>query len=738
MKKVILSIKGMSCSACSSSLEKYLNKQKGIIDATVNLVLAQASITYEDNLDIKDLNRFVASAGFESLGVYNPQKDKVDTSQDLIKIILFALLLIILLYISMSHMLHLPALPLLDIHTQPINYGFTLLILTIPFLIYGFDFFKNGIKNLYHRSPNMDTLVSLGVTASFLYSLYNLIMLLNGHDDLVMHLYFESCATIIFFLKLGRYIDRHSKEKTKEALKELVQITPSKALLKSSEGAKEVTIDEVKKGDILICKPGMKVAVDGTITDGQAHFDEAFITGEALPTKKKIKDKVVAGSMNLDGYIEYKAEKIGKDSTISEIVHLVIEATNTKSSVQKLADKVSLVFVPSIIIIAILTLIGYLILGHSFNEALTSFVTVLVVACPCALGLATPLAIVVSVGLCAKNGILVKTSDILQQAHKVDTIVFDKTGTLTYGNLKISTIYNYSDYQDRELMSIIASLEAKVNHPIALAFTNYAKENNITINEVSSFKNLPGLGLTGKLNDKEIFIGNNKLFSQLKIKNLHSEDELNLTKTGNSIVYCFVDNKVIGLIGVNDIIRENAKYTITKLKKLNKEIIMLTGDNENTANIIAEDLGIKKVIANVLPAEKVKIIKQLLRNEKKVMMVGDGINDAPSLATADIGVSVNSGTDIAADSSDVILMNDNLEKIPDLLSISQKTLHIIKQNLFWAFFYNILMIPLAIGLFKPLHLSMNPMFASLAMTISSLTVVFNSLRLKKWPRNQNK
>lgn len=732
MKKVILSIKGMSCSACSSGLEKYLNKQEGVKEASVNLVLAQANITYDETLTLKDLNRFVKEAGFESLGIYDPKKEENKDSRNLIFLIIFGILTIITMYISMSHMLHLPSIPFLDINKKPINYGTSLLILSLLFIIYGIDIFKSGLKNLFHKSPNMDTLVSLGVTASFLYSLYNFIMLINGHHNFIHNLYFESCVTIIFFIKLGRFIDSHSKEKTKEALKELVQITPNSALIKTKDGEKEVTIDEVHKGDILICKPGMKVAVDGIITEGESHFDEAFITGESIPNKKTIKDKVVAGSINLDGYIEYKAERIGANSTISEIVHLVVEATNTKTDVQKIADKVSLIFVPSIIIIAILTFIGYLLLHHTFNEALISFVTVLVVACPCALGLATPLAIVVSIGLCAKNGILIKTSSILEQAHAVNTIVFDKTGTLTYGNLRISHINNYSNYQDRELMSIISSLEEKVTHPISIAFTTYAKENNITIHDISSFKNIPGIGISAKLNDKKIYIGNNKLFSKLKIKNTHEQDEEKLTKEGSSIVYVIEDKKVIGLIGVNDIIRDNAKYTITKLKKLGKEVIMLTGDNETTAHIIAEFLGIENVIANVLPQEKTKIIKQLIRNDKKVMMVGDGINDAPSLATANIGVSINSGTDIAADSSDIILMNDNLEKIPTLLSISQKTLRNIKQNLFWAFFYNILMIPLAIGLFKPFNLSMNPMFASLAMTISSLTVVFNSLRLKTW------
>ena len=736
MKKIILSIKGMSCSACSSSLEKYLNKQEGILDATVNLVLAQASISYDESLTIDDLNRFVKEAGFESLGEFDFKKENNKKGREKVFLIIFAILAIFTLYVSMSHMLKLPSLPYLDMMKYPFNYGLTLCLLAILFIIYGLDIFKSGIKNIIHRSYNMDTLVSLGVTASFLYSLYSFYMLINGHHEYVENLYFESCAIIIFFIKFGRFIDYHSKEKTKEALKELVQITPSMALLKTSTGEKEVTIDEVKKDDILICKPGMKIAVDGLITKGETHIDESFITGESLPTKKQVKDNVVAGSINIDGYIEYQAVKIGRDSTISEIVRLVVEASNTKSHIQKVADKASGIFVPSIIIIAILTFIGYLLLGHPFNEALISFVTVLVVACPCALGLATPLAIVVSEGVCAKNGILIKTSEVLEQAHKIDTIVFDKTGTLTYGNLKISSINNYSNYQDRELLSIVYSLEEKVTHPISLAFTSYAKENNLTLQEITKFKNLEGIGVTAKLNNKDIYIGNNKLFSKLKIKNDYEKEEQKLASSGSSIVYVIEDKKVIGLIGVNDILRDDAKYTITKLKKMGKKVIMLTGDNEITAQKIAKELNIDNVIAGVLPQEKTKVIKQLMRNEEKVMMVGDGINDAPSLATADIGVSFNSGTDIAASSADIILINDNLSKIPSLLSISQKTLNNIKENLFWAFFYNICMIPIAIGLLKGFGISMNPMFAGLAMTFSSLTVVFNSLRLKRWKESK--
>lgn len=724
MKKIILKIDGMSCSACSSGLEKHLKKQDGIIDASVNLVLAQASIEYEeDKLNLNDLNKFVSDAGFKSLGEY---KIELEEKKDNKKIFLFGylILLIVLMYVSMSHMIGLPVISFLHMINHPVNYTICLFVLTIFFLIYGYDILKNGIKNLVYRHPNMDSLVTLGVFASFIYSTINMILIINENSDLVENLYFEACAMIIYFIKLGRYIDNKSKEKTKEAIKELVQITPEKAYMKIDGKIKEVSIDEVKKEDILVCRPGEKFAVDGEIIKGSCHIDESFITGESIPSKKSVNSKVVCGSINLDGYIEYKALKIGKDSTISEIIRLVIEASGTKAPIARLADIVSSYFVPLIIIISFITFISYLIFG-TLNDAIVSAVTVLVVACPCALGLATPLAIVVSEGKCAKNGILVKSSEILENASKIDTIIFDKTGTLTYGNLKISKMYNYSKYSDKEILSFIASLEKQSSHPITNAFSDIK-----TKYLVDEFENIPGIGIHGVVEDKDIYIGNNKLFEKLKIQNENSKDEKTLTNQLNSILYVIFDKKVVALIGVKDIVRNDVKETISNLKKINKNVIMLSGDNEKVATLVGKSLGIDKVIANVVPKEKEQVIKEEMK-KSRVMMVGDGINDALALTVADIGVSINNGTDIAMDVSDVILMNSDLKKIVSLIETSKKTLKIIKENLFWAFFYNICMIPIAIGLLKGIGITISPMFGSIFMTISSLTVVLNSLRLRK-------
>ena len=731
MKKIILSIEGMTCSACSNGLEKYLNKQDGIKQASVNLVMANASIEYDEKkLNIDNLNEFVKKAGFKSLGEFKEIKIEGKSKKEKIIFIIFTILAIIFMYIAMGHMVNLPTLEIIDVNKNPIGYTICLFIFAILFIIYGFDVLKNGYKNLIHKTPNMDTLVGIGVLSSFIYSIYSMFLIIRGETHVVHNLYFESAAMVIYFVKLGRYLDGISKDKTKEAIQKLVKITPESATIKIDGKEKTVTIDEVKKGDIVVSKPGERISVDGKIIEGKAHLDESFITGESKPASKSKGEKVIAGSINYDGYIEYEAEKIGKESTISEIVKLVVEASNTKVPIAKVADKVSSYFVPIVILLAILTFLAYLILGYDFSESLIVFVTILVVACPCSLGLATPLAIVVSEGLCANNGILVKKSEILENAQKINTVVFDKTGTLTYGTLKISEIKNYTEMEDKELLQIVGSIERKSSHPIAKAFTEYLKENKLEFLEVKEFGNVSGYGIIGKVNNKKMIIGNAKILKSFDIENTYKDDEKNLAQKGNSIVYVVQENKIIALIGVNDIIRENAKEVIQELNKNKIETIMLTGDNKETAEKIAEDLGITKIISNVLPSEKTQEIKKLKQENKKVMMCGDGINDSPALATAEIGVSVKSGTDIAMDSSDVILTRNSLDSILKLINISKKTMRIIKQNLFWAFFYNTLMIPIAMGILKPFGISINPMIASLAMVISSLTVILNTLRLK--------
>ena len=731
MKKVILSIDGMTCSACSTGLEKYLNKQDGISQATVNLVMNTASIEYDDKkLKLKDLDKFVEKAGFKSLGIDTFEKQQNKKSNKKYKLILMTILSIAILYISMAHMIGLPSIPYLNMMNNPLNYATSLLILSLIVILLGFHIIKNGIKNLLHKTPNMDTLVTTGVIASFLYSIYGTIMIIKGHNHFVENLYYESAAIVIFFIEIGKFIENKNKDKTKEALQKLVTITPKNATIIKGNEEKVVTIDEIQKGDIVICKPGEKIAVDGVIVEGTTHIDESFITGESVPVKREKDSKVIAGSINYEGTIKYKAERIGKESTVSEIVRLVTEATNTKAPISKVADKISSYFVPVIILIAIISFIAWYIISKDIGYSINIFVSILVIACPCSLGLATPLAIVISSGLCSQKGILVKSSEVLENAHKVKTICFDKTGTLTNGTLTISKIYNYSGESENTIIKNVASIEKMSEHPIAYAIVNYANENKIELEDVTDFKSIPGYGVYAKINEDEYYIGNRNLMLDNGIEIETAQDEIDLATTGNSILFVAKNKKLISLIGVKDVVRNNIKDVIQKLKNRNIELIILTGDNEATARYIANEIGITKIIANVKPKEKSEKIKELKKNGV-VMMCGDGINDSVSLVTSDIGVSISNGTDVAMDSASVVLMNDNLDKINDLIYISERTIKNIKQNLFWAFFYNVCMIPIAAGLLKVWGIILNPMIAALAMTISSLTVVINALRLRR-------
>lgn len=721
MKKIVLNIEGMTCSACSNGLEKYLNKQKGVKEASVNLVLATLMIEYDDNvLSKKDLEKFVLEAGFKSTGENNNKNSK---NIELIKLIIFAILSIILMYISMGHMLKLPIPSFVNMEINPLGYGAILMILSIPFLFYGFDILKNGIKNIIHKMPNMDSLVGIGILVNFLYSMWNLILVYEGDISKVHNLYFEASSMIILFVKLGRFIDKRNKSKAVDTIKNLVTITPKGGTILVDGKEKSVTINEIQKGDIVVCKPGEKIAVDGIIIKGKTHTDESFITGESKPVVKKAGSTVIAGSINYDGYIEYKAEKIGKDSSISNIVNLVVEATNTKAPIARIADVISGYFVPAIFVISIISFVLNLIIIKDITEAVISLVSVLVVACPCALGLATPLAMVISIGRYSKKGILIKSSESIEALNKIDTIVFDKTGTLTTGKLTI-----IDSKIEKENMFALKSLEKNSNHPIAKSIVGQEKGD---LYPVTNFTDVPGLGIKGIINQKEYYAGNRKFINEINPVLNENEEYLKIEKEflnkGETIVYLFDKDNILGIVGLSDKIKPEIKDVITKLQEIGKKIVMLTGDNKESAKIIGEELEIKEIISNVTPEEKLNKIKELNTN-KNCMMVGDGVNDSPALKTATIGVSVHGGTDISQDSADIILLNDNMYILKEMFKISNKTIKIIKENLFWALFYNICMIPLATGLFA-IHI--NPMLASLAMTLSSFTVVVNSLRLLK-------
>ena len=716
MKNIILNVGGMTCSGCSAGLEKYLNKQEGIFSASVNLVLATVKIEYDENLlDVNKLNKFIEESGFTSYGEeYNKNKRKPER----FVLLIYTVLTILLMYISMGNMFKIKMPNIIDMHSNPIIYAVSLAVITFLYFIYGFDIIKSGIKNLVNKMPNMDSLIMIGVIVNYLYSLFNMILVFRGDMNGLHHLYFEASAMTILFVKIGRFIDKNNRIKATDAVKGLVSVTPKNAVKLVDGEEKTVTINEISKGDIIVCRPGEKIAVDGIVRKGRTNINEALITGESKPVHKEIGDEVIAGSINCNGYIEYEAVRIGRETNISNIVKMVVEATNSKTEIQKFVDKVSGIFVPAIFIIAVLASILNFVIIRDISIAVNVFVTVLVVACPCALGIATPLAMVVSIGKLSKNGIFIKSSESLEILKDIKNVVFDKTGTLTNGKFSIVE-KNISD----ENMLILQSIEFNSKHPIAQSICEFSNFNKI---EVTNFREIEGYGLQADIGNTTYYVGSSKFVKEQCINNIYENDEERFLSKGYTIVYLFNNDGVLGIVGLADTVKDGVKDLIQELKNMNKNIYMLTGDNEASAKIIANEIGIDNVESNLTPKQKLVYVSNMNDDTNSVMMVGDGINDSPSLKSAAIGVSVEGGSDISADSSDIILMNSNIGIISLLLKVGKKTNRIIKQNLFWAVFYNCLMIVVATGLL-PIHI--NPMIASMAMMMSSLMVVFNSLRL---------
>ena len=717
MKTIILQIGGMTCSACSSGLEKYLNKQKGIEKATINLILQTATIEYQ-GISLKTIEEYIEQAGFKSEGEFKSITKKETTKQEMLRLIFMGILLVSLVLITKAT--NIPYLKGLNQNAYIwISLGISLL-----FLVYGFSLLKSGWKNLLHKMPTMDSLVFLSVFFSFSYSLYSTIEIFLGNIEKTNHLYFEAVCMVLYFVKIGKFLENKSKDKTKDAIQELVSVTPTHAYKKEGEKIVKVDMDEIKENDRLFARPGEKIAVDGIVLSGKTHVDESFITGESKPVLKEKGSKVLAGAMNYDGGIEYLAKKIGKSSTISEIVTLVVEATNTKTKTQKLADKLSSYFVPFLLLFAFLVCGFQLLAKVQVSEVFLHFITIFVVACPCSLGLAVPLAVVVATNKCAKKGLFIRKSEVLEKAEKIDTLVLDKTGTLTYGKLNVCKVYNYLSIKESDLLNLVANLEELSTHPIKSAFPIKKKL------PVTDFQNYEGKGISGKIGNNTYYLGNKKLVEERKCKEMHEQDYEELLHLGCTIIYVLEQDHVIGLIGVKDIVRENTKEIIEKMKKENIELIMLTGDNEFAAHQIAKELGIEKVKANCQPKEKAKYIKTLEEENHKVMMVGDGLNDAPALVHASIGVSIKEGTDVAVNASSVILMNNNLENLLDLLHTSKKAVKIMKQNIFLAMIYNIIMLPIAVEII-PFPIQINPSIGSIAMVGSSLLVIGNALRVSK-------
>ena len=726
-------ITGMSCAACVARVEKAVNSVPGVNSCSVSLLTNSMGV--EGNVDTTEIIKAVENAGYGATlkdEKNTPSKDDAlkDTETPKLKKRLFSSLgfLIVLMYISMGHVMWGWWLPV----TNPIIIGVAQLVLTLIIMVINRKFFINGFKGLLHKSPNMDTLVALGSGASFVYSAYMLVRMFadvsNAHHYL-HEFYFESAAMILTLITVGKMLEARSKGKTTSALKALMDLAPKTATILVDGVETEVPIEQVKKGDIFVVRPGEQISVDGAILDGHTAVDESALTGESIPVDKTIGDRVSGGTINQSGFIKCEALRVGEDTTLSQIIKMVSDAAATKAPIAKIADKVSGVFVPVVITIAVITIIGWLIGGQTVGYALARGISVLVISCPCALGLATPVAIMVGNGVGAKNGILFKTAVSLEETGRVSTVVLDKTGTITEGKPKVNDIIPIN-ITEEQLLSFAYSLEIKSEHPLAKAIVEKGNELNIGATEIENFTSLAGNGVKAQLNGKTLYGGSLKFISEkIEINNEIIKSAETLAENGKTPLLFSIDNTLLGIIAVADTIKEDSPKAIKELQNMGIKVIMLTGDNEKTANAIGAQAGVDEIIAGVLPDGKEKVIRTL-KDKGKVMMVGDGINDAPALTRADMGVAIGAGTDVAIESADIVLMNSKLSDVASAIRLSRATLKNIHENLFWAFFYNAIGIPLAAGLFINLFgWELNPMFGAAAMSLSSFCVVSNALRL---------
>ncbi len=733
-----LFIQGMHCASCAKSIEDNVLKQKGVYSIDVNFSLECANITFDENvIKISSIKKAIESLGFKVLkdsakGNFNNTKNiKTLFWQFIISFILAIFLLIIAMFPMFALTKNL--LPsIIDINKNPINYALIQLILTIPIIIIGYKFYTNGFLALIKKRANMYSLICIGTLAAFIYSLYNFINILKGNIHLVHNLYFETVGVIIALVFLGKFLESLSKAKTTDALKKLIDLSPKTATVLINNEEKITPIEEVLINDILIVKPGEKIPVDGIIIEGATYIDESMLTGESMPISKKIEDNVYAATINKNGYIKIKTTKTLNDTTFSQIIKIIEDAQNKKPKIAKIADIVSGKFVNIIFLIAIISALFWLIYTKDIQFALIIFVSILVIACPCALGLATPCAIIVASGKGALNGILIKSGEVLEKAYKIDTIIFDKTGTITEGKPEVTNIYT-KDISQNELLQIAASVENLSEHPIALAILKKAKEENINLLDASDFEYLVGAGIKANVLEKEVLIGNKSLLNRFDIDYKNFEDEFeSLSNKAKTPFYISIDKKVVGIIAVSDKIKQNAKEVIKKLKNINIDIIMISGDNEKTAKAIAKEVNIDTVFYETLPEDKLKEVINLQNKGKKVCMIGDGINDAPALAKADVSVAIGAGTDVAIDTADIVLIKNDLNDIIKTINLSKKTILNIKQNLFFAFIYNIIGLCFATGIVYLFGGALlNPMLAAFAMSLSSVSVLLNVLRLKR-------
>ena len=730
-------VTGMSCASCANAVEKALNKNNDI-NASVNFATEKLNIEYDEKkYNFDKIREIVESAGYGLVEDMVEDK-KMELYQEKIKslknrLILAIIFVVPLLYISMGHMLGAELPEFLNPKVNPLNFALAQFVLTLPIIYAGRDFFLHGFKKLVRKSPTMDSLIAIGTTAAILYGIYATFRIVTVDPEAHMDLYYETAGTIITLILFGKLLEAKTKGQTSSAIKKLIGLQPKKAKIIENGAEKEVLIENLKVGDIVIVKPGEKIAVDGRIVEGATSIDESMLTGESLPVSKKVGDKVVGGSINKNGSIRFEATEIGKNTVLSQIIKLVEEAQGSKAPISRMADIVSAYFVPIVIGIAIITGIAWFLSGSGLVTALSFFIAVLVIACPCALGLATPTSIMVGTGKGAENGILIKSGEALETAHKIKTVVFDKTGTITKGKPVLTDLIAYGKYNENELLKIAASVENDSEHPLAEAIVNKAKEKNIEIKPYEKFRAMPGYGIRAIFEGKEVQIGNRKLMENRKINvEISQKDYDILSNEGKTPMYISIDNELAGLVAVADVIKETSKEAIEKLKKMGIKTIMLTGDNEKTAKFIAKQVGIDDVISEVLPYQKSQKVKELQEKDEFVAMVGDGINDSPALAQANVGIAIGNGTDVAIESADIVLIRNDLRDVAGAITLSKATITNIKENLFWALFYNVLGIPFAAGIFYAFFNGpkLDPMIAAFAMSFSSVSVLGNALRLK--------
>ena len=730
-------VTGMSCASCANAVEKALNKNNDI-NASVNFATEKLNIEYDEKkYNFDKIREIVESAGY-GLAEDMTEDKKVELYQEKItslknRLILAVIFVVPLLYISMGHMLGAVLPEFLNPKVNPLNFALAQFVLTLPIIYAGRDFFSHGFKNLVRKSPTMDSLIAIGATAAVLYGIYATFRIVTVDPEAHMDLYYESAGTIITLILFGKLLEAKTKGQTSSAIKKLIGLQPKKAKIIENGAEKEVLVENLKVGDIVIVKPGEKIAVDGRIVEGATSIDESMLTGESLPVSKKVGDKVVGGSINKNGSIRFEATEIGKNTVLSQIIKLVEEAQGSKAPISRMADIVSAYFVQIVIGIAIITGIAWFLSGSGLVTALSFFIAVLVIACPCALGLATPTSIMVGTGKGAENGILIKSGEALETAYKIKTVVFDKTGTITKGKPILTNLIAYGKYNENELLKIAASVENDSEHPLAEAIVNKAKEKNIEIKPYEKFRAMPGYGIRATFEGKEVQIGNRKLMENRKINvEISQKDYDILLNEGKTPMYISIDNELAGLVAVADVIKETSKEAIEKLKKMGIKTVMLTGDNEKTAKFIAKQVGIDDVISEVLPYQKSQKVKELQEKDEFVAMVGDGINDSPALAQANVGIAIGNGTDVAIESADIVLIRNDLRDVAGAIALSKATITNIKENLFWAFFYNVLGIPFAAGIFYAFFNGpkLDPMIAAFAMSFSSVSVLGNALRLK--------